>query len=83
MLFRGTHSGAELDVLVVRGGRRLGFEFKRTTAPAVTRSMHVALADLGLERLHVVHAGSRSLPLAPKISALAIDALPAELKPLR
>ncbi len=80
--FWGTHSGAELDLLVVRGRRRLGFEFKRTTAPRVTRSMHVALADLGLERLYVVHAGSRSLPLAPKIRALAIDGLREELKPL-
>jgi hypothetical protein len=65
------------------GGRRLGFEFKRTTAPAVTRSMQVALADLGLERLQIVHAGSRSLPLAPRIGALAIGALPEELEPLR
>jgi hypothetical protein len=81
--FWGTHSGAGLDLLVVRGGRRLGFEFKRTTAPAVTRSMRAALADLGLERLYVVHAGARSLPLAPKITALALAALPAELKPLR
>ncbi len=81
--FWGTHSGAELDLLVVRGARRLGFEFKRTTAPKATKSMHVAVGDLGLERLYVVHAGSRSLPLAPKISGLALTALGQELKPLR
>ncbi len=81
--FWGTHSGAELDLLVVRGERRLGFEFKRTTSPTVTRSMRTALDDLGLEKVVVVHAGARSLPLAPKVHALAIAALPTELKPLR
>ncbi|MEK7443466.1 MAG: ATP-binding protein, partial [candidate division NC10 bacterium] len=55
--FWATHGGVELDLLVVRGRRRLGFEFKRTSGPSVTRSMHVALADLRLERLDVIHAG--------------------------
>jgi predicted AAA+ superfamily ATPase len=53
--FWGTHAGAELDLLVVRGRRRLGLEFKRTSSPAVTRSMRVALEDLRLQRLDVVH----------------------------
>ena len=81
--FWGTHSGAELDLLVVRGARRLGFEFKRTTAPRATKSMHVAVEDLGLERLYVVHPGARSLPLAPRISGLALARLSRDLKPLR
>ena len=34
--FWATYSGAELDLLVVRGTRRLGFEFKRTASPTVT-----------------------------------------------
>lgn len=65
-----THAGAELDLLVVRGNRRWGFELKRTTAPRVTRSMQVALDDLGLERLNVVHAGERTFPLAEKVRAV-------------
>jgi uncharacterized protein len=69
--FWATHGGAELDLLVMRGRRRLGFEFKRTAAPALTRSMHVALADLGLERLDVLHAGEHTFPLAPQIRAVA------------
>jgi hypothetical protein len=32
-----THAGAELDLLVVAGGRRRGFEIKRTVAPRMTR----------------------------------------------
>src|SRR5690606_1560385 len=52
-----THAGAELDLLVVVGGRNVGVEVKRTTAPSMTASMRIALADLGLDALAVVHSG--------------------------
>ncbi len=80
--FWATHAGAELDLLVVRGRRRWGFEFKRTSSPAVTRSMRVALADLRLERLDVVHGGPHTFPLAPRIRALAFPRLLDDLAPL-
>ena len=76
------HSGAELDLVVVRGGRRWGYEFKRTTAPRLTRSMHSALADLKLERLDVVHAGVHTFPLASQVRALALGRILEDLEPL-
>ena len=83
--FWATHAGAELDLLVVRGRTRLGFEIKRTVAPAVTPSMRAALADLRLSRLDVIHAGDDTFPLAPRIRAVAIgrllDDLPALAAP--
>ena len=81
--FWRAHSGAELDLLVVRGSQRLGFEFKRSTAPDTTRSMHMAIEDLGLKRLHIVHAGSRSLALGPKMRSLALSHVLRDLPPLR
>ena len=81
--FWATHSGAELDLLVVRGQRRLGFEFKRTTAPTVTKSMRIAQADLRLDQLGVVHAGMYSYELAPGIKAIAFNRMLEDLKPLR
>lgn len=80
--FWGTHQGAELDLLVVRGKRRLGFEFKRTSAPCVSRSMRIALEDLGLGRLTIVHAGSDSFPLARNVSAVALADVRTEIRPL-
>jgi len=80
--FWATHAGAELDLLVVRGNRRWGFEFKRTVAPRLTRSMHAALADLRLERLDVVHAGDQTFPLADTVRALALGRLLDDLDPL-
>ena len=81
--FWGTHSGGELDLLVVRGNVRVGFEFKRTTAPAVTRSMRVALEDLRLAGLAVIHAGSRSYELGRKLRAIALSRLLEDVQPLR
>ncbi len=64
--------GAELDLLVARGERRIGFEFKRTVVPELTKSMRIALADLRLQRLDVIHAGERMSPLAPRVRAVAL-----------
>jgi predicted AAA+ superfamily ATPase len=81
--FWATHAGAELDLLVVRGNRRLGFECKRTSAPRVTASMRAALETLRLDRLDVVHAGPRTFALAPRIRAIAVHDILAEIRPLR
>jgi predicted AAA+ superfamily ATPase len=81
--FWATHGGAELDLLVVRGPTRLGFEFKRTSTPALTRSMLTALDDLQLAHLHVVHAGERSFPLHERVRAASVRDLRTELQSLR
>jgi hypothetical protein len=82
LFFWATHAGAELDLLVVRGRRRLGFEIKRTTSPASTRSMQVALATLRLESLEVIHAGEHTFPLASGIRAVAFSRMLTDLQPL-
>lgn len=76
------HSGAELDLLIRRGNVRRGFEVKLTSSPRVTPSMRSALDDLGLEELVVLHAGAESYPLAPRIRAVALSRLRAEVQPL-
>lgn len=81
--FWATHQGAELDLLVVRGSRRMGFEFKRTATPALTRSMRVALADLRLDRLDVIHAGRETFRLAPAVRAVACQRILEDIEPLR
>ena len=73
--FWATHRGAELDLLVRRGRKLMGFEFKRSSAPSLTRSMRTAVADLGLTRLVVVHAGKQCYPLAKGIDAIPLDQL--------
>jgi predicted AAA+ superfamily ATPase len=70
--FWATHNQAELDLMVVKGGKRFGFEFKYTDAPRTTRSMASAMADLGLERLFVVYPGDQRFPLAEKTEAAGL-----------
>ncbi len=80
--FWGVHTGGELDLLVVRGHRRRGFEFKRTDSPRTTRSMHSALARLHLDQIDVVHPGPLTFPMAERIRALSLSRLFEDLEPL-
>ena len=70
--FWATHAGAELDLLVFHGGKRLGFEFKYSEKPTTSKSMHVALADLALDHLYVVHPGKHEFPLTETITAIPL-----------
>ncbi len=73
--FWATHGGAELDVFVLTAGKRVGFEFKYSDAPALTRSMHVALRDLQLDKLWIVYPGSQSYDLHDQVSAIPVEAV--------
>ena len=80
--FYRTQRGAELDLMLVRRGHRWGFEFKCTDAPRTTKSMHIAIADLGLEHLWVVYPGSLEYALGEKITALPLSSVGGlELRP--
>lgn len=69
--FWSVHTGAELDLLVNREGRRLGFEFKLTRSPAVTPSMRSSREVLGLDHLYVIcHGEGEPWPLAEGITAV-------------
>lgn len=81
--FWATHGGAELDLLVVRGNRRLGFEIKRTSSPRLTPSMRSALADLKLQSLDVIHAGEKTFPLDKRVRAVSASRLFVDVKPVR
>jgi predicted AAA+ superfamily ATPase len=65
-----------LDLLLIRKGRWYGVEFKVADAPEMTKSMHVALEDLKLERLYVVYPGGRRYALGPKAEAVPLSTLP-------
>ena len=67
-----TQRGAELDLLVHDGGRRTGFEFKRSSAPAMTRSMHSALSDLKLDGLFVVFPGHTRFRIHERAEAVGL-----------
>ena len=66
--FWATHTGAELDLLLLKDGRRLGIEVKRADAPRVTPSMRAALHDLRIEQLVVLYPGDTTYPLGDRVT---------------
>ena len=80
--FWSTYSGAELDLLIVRGRKKIGFEIKRTSSPRITPSIKHAMTDLKLNRLDVIHAGDETFAMERKIRAVALQNILEALKPL-
>jgi predicted AAA+ superfamily ATPase len=65
--FWAVQSGAELDLLLFKDGKRIGVECKRRDAPRMTPSMKTALHDLKLDELFVLYPGTQSFQLAENV----------------
>lgn len=63
----GIHGQAELDLLLMRNGKCMGFEFKYRDAPRLTSSMEKAVEILELDSLQVIYPGEKAYPLTDKI----------------
>ena len=70
--FYKTHGGTELDLLLVRGKDRIGFEFKYEDSPRTQKAMHVVLEDLRLDKLWVVTPGEERHPLTSHIEVIPL-----------
>lgn len=70
--FWATHTGAELDLLLMKRGRRYGVEIKFQDAPRLTPSMRIALADLRLEHLTVLYPGDQRYDLDRRVSVVPL-----------
>ena len=71
--FWGTHQNAEIDLVLEQGDRRVGYEFKRSDAPGMTRSMRSAKEDLGLERITVVYPGSKRYTIGEDVEVVPLE----------
>jgi predicted AAA+ superfamily ATPase len=74
--FWATHSGAELDLMISRGGERYGFEFKYTDTPRWSRSLENALHDLSLKRVFVITPGQERFPIHESGEAAPLHSIP-------
>ena len=71
--FWATHNGAELDLLLIKNGKKIGFEVKLSDRPSLTPSMRIAMRDLKLEKLFVVYPGKESYRLDHNIQTLSVS----------
>jgi len=52
--FYRTEKGAEIDLVLEKGLRRIAVEFKASTAPKPTRGMHQSMQDLDITEAYIV-----------------------------
>lgn len=71
--FWGVHNQAELDLLIVKDGKKLGFEFKYADAPRLSSSMAMAQDMLQLDSLTVIYPGTKRYRLNETIEAIGLQ----------
>lgn len=77
--FWSLHTGAELDLLILKEGQRLGFEIKLTRSPKITPSMRSALQALELDHLYLLcHGTGEPWQLSDAITAIPASCLASE-----
>ena len=76
--FWSVHSQGELDLLVVKDGRRLGFEFKFADSPKMTPACRMALEHLHLDQLTLVCPGEAAHELGDKVRVRGLSRIIAE-----
>lgn len=71
--FWSTQAKAELDLLIITQGKRIGFEFKYVDAPKITKSMLIAQEDLKLNHLIIIYPRDKSFRLKENIIACSLE----------
>ena len=77
--FWSTYQGAEIDLLIKKGPKKIGFECKFSDAPKLTKSMITALETLDLSHLYIIYPGETSYALHLKITVISLSEI-VELK---
>jgi hypothetical protein len=72
MYFYRTAAGAELDVVVELGLRKLGFEIKFSSAPKVTKGFWLACEDVGVDAAYIVAPVQTSWPVQAKVEVIGV-----------
>lgn len=62
-------------MLLIHGSRRYGVEFKYSDAPGMTKSLHIALGDLKLDRAWIVYPGSERYAVDDKVEVVPLEAI--------
>lgn len=72
--FWSAQSGGEIDLLIVENNKKTAFEFKYTSRPTITKSMHIAMTALELEKMTVIIPGKAHYFLSESIEVWGLEA---------
>ena len=70
--FYRTSDGTEMDLVLEKGGRRLGFEFKASAAPSVTAGFWNSMEALELDRAYVVAPVESGFSLKKNVQVVSL-----------
>lgn len=70
--FWSAHGVAEIDLVIIKDGKRVGFEFKYSSTPKITKSIEIALSDLKLDQVKIIFPGDKTYKLSEKIKAIGL-----------
>ncbi|MDP2448732.1 MAG: ATP-binding protein [Polaromonas sp.] len=79
--FYRTHDGAEIDLLLERGGQpEIAIEIKRSSAPSLDKGFGMACDDLKVRQRYVVYPGEESYPVRHGAQAMSLTALARQMQ---
>ncbi len=73
--FWATHNGAEIDLILIKGGKKYGVECKRADAPKLTPSMRAGIEELKFDRLCVIYPGTSRYDLSPHVTVVPLNSV--------
>jgi predicted AAA+ superfamily ATPase len=77
--FYRTSAGAEMDVVIEHGSKRIGIEIKRSLTPSLTKGGHHSQEDLNLDLTYIVYPGNDTYFINDKTCVTSIIDLIKEL----
>ena len=78
--FYRTHDGAEVDLLLERGGQpEIAVEVKRSSAPSLDKGFALACDDLGVKQRYVVYPGADTYTVRHGAQAISLLTLATQL----
>ncbi len=69
----GIHGQAELDLFMIKNGKRKGFEFKYSDAPKMTKSLEMAADLLKLDEIQIIYPGEKEYAYAPNVQVKPLN----------
>ncbi len=76
--FYRTTAGSEVDLLLVKAGKTIVFEFKTSNSPKLTKGFWLALEDLKAEEAYVIAPVREKFPMRNGVWAFPIEVFLAE-----
>lgn len=70
--FYRTAAGAEMDVVIDYGSKRIGIEIKRALNPTLHKGGYHSMEDLNLDKTYIVYPGHEQYPITPNVWAMPL-----------